>query len=137
STPHERCLRSGGVQRSPGKDGVLAVDHRSTRIESGHTDRSERDARPSRDPAMQRRDRRRLAVAVISTVVPIPLLIVEVAPGADAPPAATPTASVADELPADEADDTTDDGAVTEAAAADEVASDPTPRAFGMVTGDE
>ena len=86
---------------------------------------------------MQRRERRRLAVAVISTAIAIPLLIVEVAPGADASPDATPTAFVADELPADEADDTTDDGAVTEAAAADEVASDPTPRAFGMVTGDE
>ncbi|MFP4514154.1 MAG: transglycosylase family protein [Acidimicrobiales bacterium] len=53
-----------------------------------------------RGPVVRRRERRRLAVAVISTLLAIPLLLVEVAPGADASPDSELAAFVVDELAA-------------------------------------
>ena len=113
----------------PGKDGVLDGDQRLHGAVSGHPDRTDTDAKPTPDPAMRRRERRRLAVAVISTVVAIPLLIVEVAPGADASPDAARAAFVGDELadtvePIDEASE-----AATEPA--------PLPKALGTLSGDD
>ena len=71
---------------TPGKDGVLDGDHRPI----GHEPDDTGDAAVAndvvRDPAMRGRERRRLAVALVSTVIAIPMVLVEVAPGADASP---------------------------------------------------
>jgi hypothetical protein len=76
---------------------------------------------------MRRRERRRLAVAVVSTAIAIPLLIVEVAPGADASPEGSPAAFVGDEVTDDE----------TVEPVAPEPEADPVPRAVGSVSGDD
>jgi hypothetical protein len=119
----------GAAIEGPGKDGVLDGDQRLHGAVSGHPDRT--DAKPTRDPAMRRRERRRLAVAVVSTVIAIPLLIVEVAPGADASPDAARTAFVGDEL-ADTVEPVDDP-----AADADDPEPEPLPKAVGTLSGDD
>jgi hypothetical protein len=120
----------GAAIEGPGKDGVLDGDQRLFGAASGDTDRAPTDAKPARDPAMRRRERRRLAVAVISTVIAVPLLIVEVAPGADASPDSSPAAFVGDEV------------VETVEPAADDVPEvdaepDPIPKALGTLSGDD
>jgi multidrug efflux pump subunit AcrA (membrane-fusion protein) len=79
---------------------------------------------------MRRREHRRLAVAVISTVIAIPLLIVEVAPGADASPDASPAAFLGAEVL-----DTFEPEPPPEAAP--EPDGDGLPRAVVTVSGDD
>jgi hypothetical protein len=124
-----RCLRGGATKiRTPGKDGVLDGDQRSHGTVSGDTDRSSDVDEPIRDPALRRRERRRLAVAITSTVLAIPLLIVEIAPGVDASPEATPAAHIGEVLAEGPNPEPPEVAAPVEALPA---------KAFGMVSGDE
>lgn len=80
----------------PGKDGVLDAAHRFPGAESATTDRIDPATDELRDPVRRRTERRRFGVAVASTALLIPLLLVELAPGADASPDAQPTSLVAE-----------------------------------------
>lgn len=100
---------------------------------SGHADRTRDDeSAPTRALARKdrRREQRRLAVAVFSTALAVPLLLIEVAGGADASPEARPTAYVAEAA----TDDAEVAGLSAEASSAE---SAHTPRGLGFVTADD
>lgn len=90
---------AGAPPRStPGKDGVLDGDHRPIGQEPDDTGDPDVANDVVRDPAMRRRERRRLAVALVSTMIAIPMVLVEVAPGADASPDSHPAVHVRDQV---------------------------------------
>lgn len=120
-----RCLRSGITEPliAPGKDGVLVADHRPTGHASDDTDTKSIADDRGRGAALRRRERRRLAVALVATVLAAPLVLVELGSGTDAPDARL-AAYVAQ---------VDGDSAVGGSGADDEAL----PRAVGTLSGDE
>lgn len=93
---------------TPGKDGALDGDQRAPGSVSGHTDHQSDAATSAHRTAARTSERRRLVLTVLATVLAAPLLVVEIAPGADAAPESS-LAAYHEEI-VDEVVDETPDG---------------------------